>query len=60
MLEANKAIISKRGLQITLLEEMVKSALIITLLNMSIVALTSIFLRQRMFISTFYIVISIK
>ena len=60
MLEANEAIISKRGLQITLLEEMVKSALVITLLNMSIVALTSIFLRQRMFISTFYIVISIK
>ena len=60
MLEANEAIISKRGLQITLLEEMLKSALVITLLNMSIVALTSIFLRQRMFISTFYIVISIK
>ena len=60
MLEANEAIISKRGLQITLLEEMVKSALVITLLNMSIVALTSIFLRQRMLISTFYIVISIK
>ena len=60
MLEANEARISKRGLQITLLEEMVKSALVITLLNMSIVALTSIFLRQRMFISTFYIVISIK
>lgn len=60
MLEANEAIISKRGLQITLLEEMVKSALVITLLNMSIVALTSIFLRQRMFVSTFYIVISIK
>ena len=60
MLEANEAIISKRGLQITLLEEMVKSALVITLLNMSIVALTSIFLRQRMFISTFYIVKSIK
>ena len=60
MLEANEAIISKRGLQITLLEEMVKSALVITLLNMSIVALTSIFQRQRMFISTFYIVISIK
>ena len=60
MLEANEAKISKRGLQITLLEEMVKSALVITLLNMSIVALTSIFLRQRMFISTFYIVISIK
>ena len=39
MLEANEAIISKRGLQITLLEEMVKSALVITLLNMSIVAL---------------------
>ena len=60
MLEANEAIISKRGLQITLLEEMVKIALVITLLNMSIVALTSIFLRQRMFISTFYIVISVK
>ena len=60
MLEANEAKISKRGLQITLLEEMVKSALVITLLNMSIVALTSIFLRQRMFVSTFYIVISIK
>ena len=60
MLEANEAIISKRGLQITLLEEMVKSALVITLLSMSIVALTSIFLRQRMFISTFYIVISMK
>ena len=60
MLEANEAIISKRGLQITLLEEMVKSTLVITLLNMSIVALTSIFLRQRMFVSTFYIVISIK
>ena len=62
MLEANEAIISKRGLQITLLEEMVKSALVITLLNMSIVAQTSIFLQrgQRMFISTFYIVISIK
>ena len=60
MFEANEARISKRGLQITLLEEMVKSALVITLLNMSIVALTSIFLRQRMFVSTFYIVISIK
>ena len=60
MLEANEARISKRRLQITLLKEMVKSALVITLLNMSIVALTSIFLRQRMFISTFYIVISIK
>ena len=60
MLEANEAIISKKGLQITLLEEMLKSALVITLLNMSIVALTSIFLRQRMFISTFYVVISIK
>ena len=60
MLEANEAKISKRGLQITLLEEMVKSALVITLLSMSIVALTSIFLRQRMFISTFYIVISMK
>ena len=60
MLEANEAIISKSGLQITILEEMVKSALVITLLNMSIVALTSIFQRQRMFISTFYIVISIK
>ena len=60
MLEANEARISKRGLQITLLEEMVKSALVITLLNMTIVALTLIFLRQQMFISTFYIVISIK
>ena len=39
MLEANKARISKRGLPITLLKEMVKSALVITLLNMSIDAL---------------------
>ena len=39
MLEANEARISKRRLQITLLKEMVKSALVITLLNMSIVAL---------------------
>ena len=39
MLEANEARISKRGLQITLLKEMVKSALVITLLNLSIVAL---------------------